>query len=50
MWKPEVLTFDLTLTYPLTFLSKIFGVPKICLVESFRLPFFPSFYDHPFES
>ena len=29
-------------------LSKIFGVLKICLVENFRLPFFPSFYDHPF--
>ena len=28
----------------------MFSVPKIRLVESFRLPFFPSFYDHPFGS
>ena len=39
MWKPVVLTFDLTLTWPLTSFCKIFGVLKICLVESFRLPF-----------
>ena len=36
MWKPVVLTFDLTLTS----FSKFFGVFKIRLVESLRLPFF----------
>ena len=39
MWKPVVLTFDLTMTLPQTSLSKMFGVLKICLVGSFRLPF-----------
>ena len=39
MWNPVVLTFDLTLTWPLTSLSTIVGVLKIRLVESFRLPF-----------
>ena len=34
------MTFDLTLTSPLTSLSKLFGVPKICFVKSFCLPFF----------
>ena len=39
MCKRVVLNFDLTLTWPLTSLSKIFGVPKIGLAESFRVPF-----------
>ena len=49
MWT-VVLTFDLTLTWPLTSFSKIFGVLKIRLVKSVRLPFSPPFYDHPFGS